>query len=101
MQFKEATDELFLGINHDELAASLGVSIASIRQARLQSSAKAHRRPPDNWEGALVGLAEQRIRHYRRLIEKLQGRLSESERDSVLPPVKTGGAKPRRRSAEG
>jgi len=74
MNFKEATDRLFDRINHEELAKILGISIASIRQARLKPGAKAHREPPPNWQEAIVDLAEKRVQHYRRLIEACRAR---------------------------
>ena len=74
MNFKEATDGLFDRIDHAELAKALGVSVASIRQARLNPEAKAHREPPPNWESALIRLAEKRVWHYRHLIEQIRGK---------------------------
>jgi hypothetical protein len=74
MNFKEATDGLFDRIDHAELADSLGVSVASIRQARLSPSAQAHREPPKDWEAAVIRLAEKRVWHYRRLIEQIRGK---------------------------
>lgn len=71
MDFKKATDELFDGPTQNELAEILGVSVASIRQARLQGSAKAHRSPPKDWEKAVIELAGARIRKYRELISAL------------------------------
>ena len=74
MNFKEATDGLFNRVDHDELAELLGVSVASIRQARLAATAKAYRNPPDKWEEAVIRLAEKRVFHYRQLIEQIRGR---------------------------
>ena len=45
MNFKNATDRLFSRIDHRDLAKALGVSVASIRQARLRPDALAHRSP--------------------------------------------------------
>jgi hypothetical protein len=61
-------------VNHEELADLLDVSVASIRQARLAPTAKAHRNPPDKWEGAVIRLAERRVFHYRKLIDQIRGR---------------------------
>ncbi len=74
MNFKEATDGLFDRVGHEELADLLDVSVASIRQARLAATAKAHRNPPDKWEDAVIRLAEKRVFHYRRLIDQIRGR---------------------------
>jgi hypothetical protein len=73
MNFKNATDRLFSRIDHEDLAKALGISIASIRQARLRPDASAHRSPPPDWENALVRLAEGRVRHFRELIEDIRG----------------------------
>lgn len=71
MDFKSASDALFHRVSHEVLAEQIGVSVATIRQARLDVSAKAHRHPPRDWEKAVIGLAENRIRHYHELIGAL------------------------------
>jgi len=73
MNFKNATDRLFSRIDHPDLARALGVSVASIRQARLKPNAKAHRSPPPDWQNALLRLAEERVRHFRELVEEIRG----------------------------
>jgi hypothetical protein len=78
MNFKKATDRLCARIDHEDVAKALGVSIQSIRQARMKPTAAAHREPPANWRQAIVKLAKRRIAEYRRLIERLDG---ESEQD--------------------
>jgi|tagenome__1003787_1003787.scaffolds.fasta_scaffold20653457_2 hypothetical protein len=72
MDFREATDGLFDRVDHDDLAKALGVSIAAIRQARLRPEAAAHRQPPEDWENAVIRLAEERVWHYRKLIESVR-----------------------------
>ena len=72
MNFKNATDRLFSRIDHKDLAKALGISVASIRQARLKPDAKAHRSPPPDWENALLRLAEERVRHFRELIDEIR-----------------------------
>jgi hypothetical protein len=74
MNFKEATDGLFDRISHEELARALGISVASIRQARLSPTANAYRKPPKEWESAVIRLAEKRVFHYRRLIDRVRGK---------------------------
>ena len=69
MDFKKATDALFEPVGHADLARALGVSVALIRQARLNAEAAAHRSPPEGWEKAVADLAEKRAAHYRRLIK--------------------------------
>ena len=73
MNFKTATDRLFSRVDHPDLAKALGVSVASIRQARLRPDALAHRSPPPEWENAVVRLAEERVWHFRKLIEEIRG----------------------------
>jgi len=72
MNFKGATDVLFDNLTHSDLAEALGVSIATIRQARLKASALSHRSPPSDWKHVVIRLAERRIMHYRRLIDNLR-----------------------------
>jgi len=72
MDFKKATDELFARIAHEDLAKALGVSVASIRQARLAPGALAHREPPTNWERTTAKLAEQRAERLIRLASNLR-----------------------------
>ena len=73
MNFKEATDALFERVTHEDLAGALGVSVPSIRQARLDGKALAFRQPPEGWEKAVATLAESRVRHYQGLVRKLKG----------------------------
>jgi hypothetical protein len=72
MNFREATDSLFAGIRHEDLASALGVSVASIRQARLKDTARSHRSPRRGWETAVIGLAKQKIEQYHELINTLE-----------------------------
>lgn len=72
MNFKKATDELLAGITHEELASALGVSVPTVRQARLAESAKAHRSPPVGWESVILRLAKQRAEHFKRLVGRLE-----------------------------
>ena len=58
MNFKEATDDLFAKVDHKTLAKRLGVSVATIRQARLRPVARAHREPPANWRDGVIRMAE-------------------------------------------
>lgn len=72
MDFKKATDDLFMAIGHEDLAEAVGVSIASVRQARLDGDAKAHRSPPPGWERAALKLADGQAKHFQRLVERLR-----------------------------
>jgi hypothetical protein len=83
MNFKEATDVLFEGLSHEDLAGILGNSIASIRQARLDPEAKAHRTPPPGWERAVIELATKQMRAYRALISALESKQQRSLFDAA------------------
>lgn len=72
MDFKKVTDDLFVRIDHDDLAKALGVSVASIRQARLRTDAKAHRGAPPGWEKAILRLAEKQAIHFQRLVTTMK-----------------------------
>jgi hypothetical protein len=82
MDFKKATDDLCDGISHEILAKALGVSVATVRQARLRPGAKARRSPPENWEKALIELAGSQIQRYRRLISDLHAAQQKSLLDA-------------------
>lgn len=72
MDFKKATDGLFSRVDHEDLAKRLGVSVATIRQARLKPQASARRAPPSNWPDAVIRMAEAQIMHYRKLIDDIR-----------------------------
>ena len=72
MNFKDATDALFERVTHEDLAGALGVSVPSIRQARLDGKSLAFRQPPEGWERAVLSLAEAQLRRYSRLIGELE-----------------------------
>ena len=73
MTFKEATDQLFDGPDHAVLAEALAVSVATVRQARLNPTARAYRAPPKDWKFAVIRLAEREIMRKRDLIQKVRG----------------------------
>ncbi len=72
MDFKKATDELLACISHQKLADALGVSVATVRQARLDAGAKAHRGAPDGWQAVIRKLALGQAKRLNRLAEQLQ-----------------------------
>lgn len=72
MDFKKATDELTAAISHQELAAALKVSIPTVRQARLDPSAKAYRSPPEGWARAVAKLAEVKAERLKKLATRLR-----------------------------
>ena len=72
MKFREAVDALCSALNHEDVAKALGVSVQTIRQARMKEDSKSSRAPPQNWDRALVRLAENRVVYYGKLIDKLR-----------------------------
>jgi hypothetical protein len=70
--FRKATDGLLAGISHAELAAALGVSVPTVRQARLDESAKAHRNAPEGWEKTVADLADREANRLLNLSKSLQ-----------------------------
>jgi len=70
--FRKATDELLAGIDHARLAKILGCSVATVRQARLNPSAKAHRSAPEGWEIKVADLAKKEASRLIRLSKALQ-----------------------------
>lgn len=73
--FRKATDELLAGISHDRLAEALGVSVATVRQARLDPAAKAHRNAPEGWPGVVAEMAEKEAARLQRLSKALQRKI--------------------------
>ena len=72
MDFREATDKACDKLDHADLARAMGVSLQTVRQARLMMGSAARRSPPADWEHALIRLAEKQVWHYRQLIEELR-----------------------------
>lgn len=72
MTFRNAVDRLGERVTHEEVARALGVSVASVRQYRLATKAKAHRTPPDTWPSVLARLARERIRELKALADELE-----------------------------
>ena len=72
MDFKRASNALFHRVGHADLAKSLDISVAAIRQARLNKAAKACRPPPRYWQNAIIVLAQRRISELRALINRLR-----------------------------
>jgi hypothetical protein len=72
MNFKDATDAVCAALGHEDVAKALGVSVQTVRQARLSPDGKAYREPPAGWPAQLIKLAEKQANHYRKLVERLQ-----------------------------
>jgi hypothetical protein len=71
MNFKQATDALLESITLEDLADAMGLSVQTIRQARVTEGAKSHRAPPAGWEAAIRQLAAEREQHFKSLVAKV------------------------------
>lgn len=76
MDFKTATDRVAGCISHAEIAEAAGVSVQTIRQARLDPSAPGHRPPPVGWQDTLGRLARQRAQDLNLLADRLSGQVA-------------------------
>lgn len=74
MNFKTATDHVAGCIAHAEIAEACGVSLQSIRQARMDPSSPSYRNPPVGWEAVLARLAKERARELINFAELLSPR---------------------------
>ncbi len=72
MKFREAVDALCSSLIHEDVAKALGVSVQTIRQARMKEDSKSYREPPQNWKRAIIQLAENRVLQYRKLVQQLK-----------------------------
>jgi hypothetical protein len=72
MNFHEAVDALCASLDHEDVAKALGVSVQTVRQARLRQGSDAFRAPPKNWKAAITRLAKARVSYYRKLVEKMK-----------------------------
>jgi hypothetical protein len=66
----EAGQSIRTYLNHQDVAKALGVSVQTV--TRLKEDSDGFRAPPRNWKRAVIRLAEARVLHYRKLIEKLK-----------------------------
>lgn len=60
MDFREATDRVCRAATHEDVAKALGVSVATVRQARLDRDASGFRQPPEHWQRQLAAFAEKK-----------------------------------------
>lgn len=72
MDFKTATDRLTDCLSHADIAAAAGVSVQSIRQARLDPSNSNFRAPPADWKRILGKLARERGERWTELAKELE-----------------------------
>jgi len=72
VDFKAAAHVLGAQVTTAEMAEALGVSPHSIRQARLLEGTAGYRKPPEGWQVAMIGLAQQRVDQLSALIDALE-----------------------------
>jgi hypothetical protein len=77
VDFIEATDRLVGRVTHRELADELGVSLQTIRQARMDPKSSSHRKPPNGWQAAVAKLAARRGGELTKLAEQLRREAAE------------------------
>lgn len=73
MDFKTATDRVAGCISHAEIAEAAGVSIQTIRQARMDPDSPSYRHPPAGWQEVLARLARERSRELAAFADRLRG----------------------------
>ena len=86
MDFKAATDVLGDCVTHEQIAKLCGVSVQSIRQARIDQDNPSYRSPPANWPGVIERLARQRLRDLKRLIEAVEAAYPPAKVKAVAQP---------------
>lgn len=74
MDFKTATDRLTACLGHSDIADAAGVSVQSIRQARLDPNSLSYRSPPVGWQKMVARLAREQSRVLKALAEELERR---------------------------
>jgi hypothetical protein len=81
MNFREAVDAVCDSLDHEDVAKALGVSLQTVRQARLNEDSSAFRAPPKEWQHTIIRLAERRVWHFRQLIDHLRKSGDSEEKD--------------------
>lgn len=72
VDFRTATDRAAPCVGHQELADELGVSVQSIRAARLDPGSPNFRNAPGGWQRALAKLLRRHSRDHTALAEELE-----------------------------
>lgn len=72
MTFSEASAELKRCPTDEDLAGELGVSVQSVRQARMEETSASYRSPPPSWPAAIARLARARAAELEQLAERLE-----------------------------
>lgn len=72
MDFKTATDKLAECPTHEDVARAIGVSVQTVRQARMEADAAGSRPAPAGWRRAVAKIARERAAELVKLAEKLE-----------------------------
>jgi hypothetical protein len=72
MDFKDATDRLTACLSHADIAQAAGVSVQSIRQARVEPGNSSYRNPPEGWRQVVARLARQRAKELQVLAQSVE-----------------------------
>ena len=72
MDFKAATDRMIPAITLADLSAEMGMSVAAVRQARLDPTGPSYRTPPVGWQKAIAKLCRKRGGELVKLAEELE-----------------------------
>jgi len=72
MDFKIATDRLTDCVSHAEIAKAAGVSVQSIRQARVNQAGAGYRKPPEGWREIVARLARRRAKELTKLADEVE-----------------------------
>lgn len=72
MDFKTATDRVAGCISHAEIADAAGVSIQTIRQARMDPTSSSYRNPPVGWRAVIARLVRERANELFELANSLE-----------------------------
>lgn len=73
MDFKAATDRVAGCITHLDIAEAAGVSIQTIRQARMDPDSPSYRNPPASWRNVLANLARERAKQLEQFALEIEG----------------------------
>ena len=73
MDFIQASDALTDCRTHDHIAVAAGVSVQTVRQARLAPDHPNNRPPPPGWQKAIAKLARERAGDLVKLADELEG----------------------------
>jgi hypothetical protein len=69
--FRAVTEALFARVGVEDLAAEIGCSGQTVKQARMAGESSGRRSPPPGWEGAARKLAERQAAHFKKLAASL------------------------------